>query len=115
MLVEYEAESVRKVFTDLAVMQRKIGSDMARTTKKRLDQLRAAPNFGAYMATGLGRPHPLVGGLKGYFAIGVTGNVRLIVKPHSALGVAETLHECDAVIVKGVVDYHGGKNEWLVP
>ena len=40
MLIEYERESVREIFNDLDLMRKKIGNEMTRTIKKRLDQLR---------------------------------------------------------------------------
>lgn len=39
--------------------------------------------------------------------IRITGNYRLIVKPES-LGSKK-------IIIKGVLDYHGDKNEWIIP
>ncbi len=115
MLIEYENESVRKFFNDFDLMKKKIGNNRARATKKRLNQLKAAINFSIYLATGLGKPHPLYENLKGYYGINITGNVRLIVKPDVESLEPEILKECDTVIIKGVMDYHGRKNEWLIP
>ena len=115
MLIQYETESVRKAFSDFGWMQKKIGKDTTRAIKKRLDQLRASLSFSIYLAADLGKPHSLAGDFKGYYGIAITGNVRLIIKPNAANLTSETLKNCDTVIIKGVVDYHGGKNEWLVP
>ena len=59
------------------------------------------------MNTGLGIPHPLSNKLKDYYAIRITGNYRLIVRPESL--------SSDKIIIKGVLDYHGDKNEWIIP
>ena len=115
MLVEYESESVRIIFNDFEMIKKEIGKDRARATKKRIDQLKASDNFSIYLTTGLGKPHPLYENLKGYYGITITGNIRLIVKPDVESLDPEALKECDTVIVKGVMDYHGKKNEWIIP
>lgn len=115
MLIEYESETVRKVFNDFNLMKRLIGNDLTRATKNRINQLKASVNFSVYLTTGLGKPHPLYENLKGYYGITITGNIRLIVKPDVESLDHESLKACDTVIVKGVVDYHGKKNEWLIP
>lgn len=115
MLLEYESESVRKFFSDFELMQKEIGKDRARATKKRIDQLKASDNFSIYLKTGLGKPHPLYKNLKNYYAITITGNVRLIVRPDAQSLDSEALKECDTVIIKGVMDYHGRKKEWIIP
>ena len=62
--IDYENESVRKVFNDFNSMKKKIGNDKARAMKKRLDQLRAAISFSIFLTTGLGKPHPLYENLR---------------------------------------------------
>ncbi len=113
MLVECESESVRIIFNDFELMKKEIGKDRARATKKRIDQLKASDNFSIYLTTGLGKPHPLYENLKGYY--GITGNIRRIVKPDAESLDPEALKECETVIIKGVVDYHGRKYEGLIP
>ncbi len=115
MLIEYENKSVREMFNDFDLMKRKIGNDSARVTKKRLNQLKAAIDFSIYLTTALGKPHPLYENLKGYYGITITGHLRLIVKPNTESLEPEALKECDTVIIKGVMDYHGRKNQWLIP
>jgi len=115
VLIKYESESVRDIFNDFDLMKKEIGMDRARATKKRLDQLRAALNFSIYLTTGLGKPHPLYENLKGYYGVTITGNVRLIMKPDAESLEPEALKECKTVVIKGVMDYHGRKNDWLIP
>ncbi len=114
MIIRYENESVQEIFNDFALMKRKIGNDRTRAIKKRLDQLKAATNFNIYLTTGLGKPHPLYENLKGYYGVTITGNMRLIVKPDAESLESEALKECDTVVIKGVMNYHGRKNEWLI-
>jgi len=115
VLIEYENESVRKLFNDYQTLKKKIRNDRARATKKRIDQLKASRNFSIYLTTGLGKPHPLRKNLRGYYGISITDNVRLIIRPDAESTEPEVLEQCDTVIIKGVVDYHGDKNEWLIP
>jgi plasmid maintenance system killer protein len=112
---EYENDRVKEYFEDFNLVKKKIGSDMARTVKKRYDQLKAASSFGIYLDTGLGKPHALFGDLKGCFGINISGNVRLVVKPRTESLEPEILRKCDTVVIMGVVDYHGNKKEWFIP
>lgn len=115
MKFKYENRSVEEYFSDFDSMKKKIGKDLTRNTKKRYDQLKAAANFGIYLSAGLGKPHPLVSNLKGYYGINISGNIRLIVKPDVESLDPASLKKCDSVIIKGVMDYHGQKREWLIP
>lgn len=115
MNIEYADTTVKKYFTDFNFMQRKKGHDLARIVKKRCDQLRAAENFNRYLSFGLGKPHLLRGDLKGCYGIHITGNIRLIVVPVSEGLDSQSLLECSTVIIKGVMDYHGEKYEWIIP
>jgi len=72
-------------------------------------------NFTIYLKTGLGKPHSLVGDLNGWYGIAISGNIRLIVKPDMEESDDASFEKCDSVIIRGLVDYHGRKNEWLIP
>lgn len=111
MKFKYENGSVEECFSDFDLMKKKMGKDLTRNAKK----LKAAANFSIYLSTGLGKPHPLVGNLKGYYGINITGNIRLLVKPDVESLDPASLKKCDSVIIKGVMDYHGRKREWLIP
>lgn len=115
MEFQYESHSVKKYFSDFELMKKKIGKALTRNIKKRYDQLKAAANFSIYLSTGLGRPHLLVGNLKGYYGLSISGDVRLVVKPDAESLDPVSLKECDTVIIRGVMDYHGQKHEWLIP
>ncbi len=111
---KYE-RTVEEYFSDFKLMKKKIGVDLTRGVKKRYDQLKAAANFSIYLSTGLGKSHSLVGNLKGCYGINISGNIRLIVKPNVENLDPVSLKKCDLVIIKGVMDYHGQKHEWLIP
>jgi plasmid maintenance system killer protein len=112
---KYEHRAVERYFSDFKLMKKKIGENLTRSAKKRYDQLRAAPNFKVYLDTRLGNPHSLSGNLKGYYGISISGNIRLVVRPDVESLDPVSLKECDSVIIKGVLDYHGQKHEWLIP
>ncbi len=115
MELKYEKPVVEKYFNDFVLMSKEKGKDLTRTVKKRCDQLKAAANFSIYLSTGLGKPHPLYENLKGCYGIGITGNIRLIVRPDVEGLDPGSLKKCDSVIIEGVVDYHGRKYEWIIP
>lgn len=114
MKLKYKKSSVEKYFSNFALMNKKLGKDLTRTTKKRYDQLKAAPNFSIYLSTGLGKPHPLYGDLRGCYGISIASNIRLIVRPDAESLDPSSLAKCDSVIIEGVMDYHGQKHEWLI-
>ena len=63
---------------------------------------------------GLGNPHPLSGNLDRCYSISVTANFRLVVEPESDSLDMESLKVCENIIIKGVLEYHDGKNEWII-
>lgn len=115
MELKYDNQKVEKYFNDFTLFKKKIGLELARITKKRYDGLRAAKNFGVYLSTHLGKPHPLTGNLKGCYGISVSANIRLVIEFETVKVDLNSLKDCDTVTIKGVVDYHGQKQEWLIP
>jgi hypothetical protein len=49
------------------------------------------------------------------YAISITANYRIVVEPLDTELDIESLKSCKILNVKGVLDYHGGKNEWIIP
>lgn len=96
-------------------IERKIGTQMAKAFKKRIIQIKASNNFSIFLKTGLGSPHPLSGNLEGYYGVNLTANFRLVIQPQTDSYDPKSLILCDTVIVKGVMDYHGGKYKWICP
>ncbi|MDD2283191.1 MAG: hypothetical protein PHS56_00545 [Eubacteriales bacterium] len=115
MDIKFENDSVEKCFEDFNLLKKKTGADMARTIKKRFDQLKAAASFSIYLSTGLGKPHSLVGDFKGHYGISISENIRLIIRPRAKGLDPNSLKQCYTVIIKGVIDYHGQKYNWLIP
>lgn len=115
VLIEYENKSIKKYFDNLDLMKRKIGKEKTKAVKLRLNQLGASANFSIYLKTGLGKPHPLSENLKGYYGISISANVRLVVRPDTVDLQPKNLEQCETVIIKGVMDYHGRKINWFIP
>ena len=119
---EYEDDKVLNLFADLndvmhskSLLRKTIGVDLARQIKKRYDQIRAFSSFYSFQASGYGKVEALTGDLKGYYSVRLNSNYRLIIKPKSIDLNTNSLKECDTVIIKGVIDYHGRGNNWLIP
>ena len=88
---------------------------MTKILKTRLNQLEASSNFKEYLDIGLGKPHSLTGNLSGYYGLQLNRNYRLIVEPLTESLDIESLKKCQNINIKGVLDYHGTKHEWLIP
>lgn len=116
MQFKYKDEKVRKILCDAKTLQRKVGLEMGRKIKQRINQLEAADNFNEYLTKiALGKPHPLEGDLDKYYGISITANYRIVVEPLETELDLESLKNCKVLNIKGVLDYHGGKNEWIIP
>ena len=113
---EYQDEKVRKILKDAKTLQRKVGLEIGKKIKQRLNQLEAAENFNQYLTKiRIGKPHALDGNFDKCFGISITANYRLIVEPVNTELDFESLKNCKIIKIKGVLDYHGRKNEWSIP
>lgn len=114
--LEYQNEKVRKILCDAKTLQRKVGLELGKKIKQRMNQLEAAENFNQYLTKiALGKPHSLEGDLDKCFGISINANYRMIVEPLETELDMESLKKCKILNIKGVLDYHGGKNEWIIP
>lgn len=115
MQLEVHNQKLEKLLNNPDKLITKIGLDMTKMLKRRLNEMKAAPNFKDYINYGLGKPHALTGNLDKMYGINLNKNYRLIVEPLVSVLNDENLKECKNINIKGVVDYHDGKNEWLIP
>lgn len=116
MQFEYQDEKVRKILCDAKLLQRKVGPEIGKKVKQRMNQLEAAENFNQYLTKiGFGKPHPLVGDLDKCYGIYITANYRMVVEPLETELDMESLKNCKLLNIKGVLEYHDGKNEWIIP
>ena len=113
--IKYDNNKVEQAFSDFSKMKKKHGEDLTKQIKYRLDHLVAMPNFQEYLTLRLGNPHSLEGDLKGCYGVTASGNIRIIIKPICDALTQESLSKCDEVILKGLCDYHGQKNKWIIP
>ena len=121
MELQYSNESVQKYFSDLCdiassdnLLQKKIGSMLTKTAKKRVDQIKAAANFQKYLDFHIGNPHSLKGDLSSYYGVDLDKHTRLIIQPIPPDLSSEALKICEKAMIIGIADYHGDKNEWLI-
>ena len=102
--IGYANNAVRSVFSDFRRLEKKIGNVLSKCAKKRIDSFIAATSYDEILALNIGKPHSLTGDLFGFHAITMTANVRLIYKVSD-----------NTIILKGVCDYHGQKQNWIIP
>lgn len=114
--IEYTNLKVQKIICDTKQLKKKVGLEIGKKVILRLNQLKATENFNMYLTQiRLGNPHPLSGNFYSCYAISITANYRLIVEPMETKLDMESLRNCKKIDVKGVVDYHDGKNTWIIP
>ncbi len=115
MDIEVHNPKVEKIINDDDKLIRKIGINLARKVKQRINEMMAFSNFKEYLDYGPGKPHPLSCDLDDLYGIFLNQNIRLIVEPLVKKRDDESLRVCKNVNIKGVVEYHGDKKEWLIP
>ena len=82
MQFEYRDEKVKRIICDAKILQRKVGTEIGKNLKKRLNQIEATDNFNQYLTkVAFGKPHPLTGVLDNCFGIWITANYRIVVEP----------------------------------
>lgn len=93
-------------------MQKELQLDWVKTIKKHMNRLSAAENFKTFMSLGLGKPEILENTSEILCSLHVSPNVRLIIELKTT---KEDVMSCEEIVVKGVCDYHGGKENWYIP
>ena len=100
---EYHDEKVRKILCDAKVLQRKVGLEIGRKVKRRMNELESADNFNLYLTqVGLGKPHPLTGNLDKCYGIHITANYRIVVEPLETELDMESLKNCKLLNIKSL-------------
>ena len=107
---------IEDVTSSKNLAQKCLGKELARVLKKRINELKAAETFAKYLSFGIGKPHSLEGtAFKDCYGVSLDAHRRLVVKPITENISAEALAECKTVEIRGIVEYHGTKNEWIIP
>ena len=110
--IEYANVKLKKYFNDYGLMQKTIPLDWVKKIKKMIQWLKAADNFGVFLKLGLGKPEPLKGyGEKVVYSLHISANTRFVFQLNADI---DTVLICSGIVVKGVCDYHGGKENWYL-
>ena len=117
MLLSYSTKRIAEAFEDMyqvpsrKLMVREIGLKLARSVKKRSDQMRAASSFQEYMDVGLGHPEHRSG--RGFsHSVRLDANSRMIFSPVCDSLERAVLASCHEAEIEGVADYHGRSTKW---
>lgn len=114
--IKHNNNKVEKLFNDnYKKLLPKVGLELTRTIKKRINQIKSSSSFYAYLQMNIGKPERLSGANNDKYSIHLSANYRLIVQPITTGFDKEDLLKCDSIYVKGVVDYHGDKENWIFP
>ena len=115
MKILYQNKKIEKLLTNPQYAIKELGKDIATKVYLRRDQIEAAEILKVMIDGRIGRCHPLHYDFEGMFGLDLKDQVRLIIQPDMAEDFKdyEERIKCKSVIVIGVVDYHGQKNEWI--
>ena len=114
--IKYSNEKLEKVFSDARLILKKCGQQLAKQLINRLEQLKSFECVYDLLKAPIDKPHLLEGDFEGCIAWSITGNIRLILdtglnkNPENQ----SIFKEFKEIIIKGVVDYHGKKNNWII-
>ena len=116
MEIEYSNRSVEKAFSNWDVLKRKHGLDLTKQLKRKIDQLESMENIDSLMTSGIDNPHLLGEDLAGCIGWSVNGRIRLVfdLREGKVEKIDSRIKSKTKICIKGVVDYHGRKNEWII-
>lgn len=109
MEIHFSSNRCKDMLTDSERLKKELSFKTSKALVKRLFELEAMDNDKELLSSGLDNPHYLKGNFKGYVAWSIDRKYRLILE----------FDECsdnknNKVTIKGVVDYHGAKDEWII-
>lgn len=112
----YSNNKVEKYFNDAKLLQKKCGMPLAKQIIKRMSQLKALDNVYDLLKAPIDNPHLLEENFEGCIGWSLTDNIRLILDTGQDKNPENisSLSNLEEIIVKGVVDYHGNKNNWII-
>ena len=115
MNVNYENKKVEKILEDYATLQKKCGKHFQHI-KRRMQQLKAFTSLKELMYSGFDNPHFEKGDMYGCIGWDVNQNVRLLLKLDVEINetLLKRMEDIKDIIVVGVLDYHGGKKNWII-
>lgn len=107
-------KKLEEIILDEKRIIKTIGPVLSKSLKLKINQILSFNNFYEYKVSGIGKPHPLDGELNGCYAVHLSANYRLCVKPLIDDLSNNGLKQCNEIELKGVLDYHGDKYNWLL-
>lgn len=115
MKIRYRNKNIEKLLNNPKYAIKELGQELATKIYLRKDQIDAAKTLEIMISGRIGRCHILHYDFEGMFGLDLKNQVRLIIKPDVEKDCKdyEEIIKCESVIIVGVVDYHGQKNEWL--
>lgn len=110
MEVTFSNETCASYFNDANLMRRKLDAKIIKALYKRFFELQAFESSSDLIVSGLDHPHYLAGNYKGLLARSIDKKYRLIL----SFSGGEKDKKNQIAIIKGVVDYHGSKDKWII-
>ena len=110
MEVLFSNETCASYFTDANLMRKKLDAKIVKAIYKRFFELQSFETSSELLVSGLDHPHYLTGNYKGLIAWSIDRKYRLILSFSNEKENKKT----QKVIIKGVVDYHGNKDKWII-
>ena len=115
MNTKYTNDKVKNILEDFSTLQKKCGKHFLQI-KKRMQQLKAFSNLSEFMNSGFDNPHLETGDLAGMIGWSVNQNVRLLFQIDEPIDeeLFKKMKDIKDITVIGVLDYHGGKKNWII-
>lgn len=112
MKVTYVTRKLEKLFSDSSKLRSALDPAWIKIIASQVASLKAAERFADFLSLRLWRPEQLQGAYRGHWALHISPNARMILKPNSD---DNSVMMCTEIQVKGVCDYHGDKSNWYIP
>ena len=115
MNVRYKNNKIEKILEDYPTLQKKCGKHFQQI-KRRMQQLKSFVSLKEFMNSGLDNPHFEQGDMDGLIGWDVNQNVRLLFQIDEQLDetLSQRMGDIKNITVIGVLDYHGGKKNWII-
>ena len=109
-----ESERLEELFSNFKIISKEHGMPFAKILYRRIAELQAYEKVQDLFNANLGSPHFLKGDLKAYISISLIKNLRIILDTSKISDDINEILESRKIFIKGVVDYHGSKNKWII-
>lgn len=109
MKITYCNNKLAKSFEDFKGLKKRIDNNLIEKIKFYYNVMLCSSTFNDFLNTGIDHPERLSNSNRRIWSLRLNANVRLIIE-------LENFDPClsETVKIKGVCDYHGGKNNWYI-